>query len=66
MNKKSQTDWDALESMSDDEIDVSDIPPLTDKFFANARLYALTVGGMVPLDDDVVSWFKLHSLNYQE
>ena len=42
--------------MTDEEIDTSDIPPLGDKFFANARLrippgeIAVTVG----VDKDVI------------
>ena len=30
---KSETDWEYLENMSDEEIDYSDIPPLSDDFF---------------------------------
>lgn len=37
-NKTSRTDWDRLASMTDDEIDYSDIPPLTDDFFEHAEL----------------------------
>lgn len=37
-NNTSRTDWTALEAMTDDEIDYSDIPPLTDEFFENATL----------------------------
>ncbi len=38
MNKKdvnniSRTNWQALDSMSDEDIDYSDIPPLTEEFF---------------------------------
>lgn len=65
MNKKSQTDWEALESMTDEEIDMSDIPPLTDKFFAHARLFIPNTEG-VELDADVLAWFKSHSQNYQK
>jgi hypothetical protein len=37
LKKKSQTDWDRIDRMTDDEIDTSDIPPLTDAFFEHAR-----------------------------
>jgi hypothetical protein len=37
LKKKSETDWDRIDRMTDDEIDTSDIPPLTDAFFENAR-----------------------------
>jgi hypothetical protein len=35
LKKKSETDWDRIDRMTDDEIDTSDIPPLTDAFFEN-------------------------------
>ncbi len=31
-----QTDWAALAAMTDEDIDYSDIPPLTEEFFQNA------------------------------
>ncbi|BDA72318.1 hypothetical protein CAL7716_064840 [Calothrix sp. PCC 7716] len=38
LKSTSRTNWEALESMSDDDIDYSDIPPLTDEFFNKAIL----------------------------
>lgn len=35
-NNTSDTNWEALAAMSDNTIDYSDIPPLTDKFFERA------------------------------
>lgn len=37
LKKKSETDWGRIDRMTDDEIDTSDIPPLTDAFFERAR-----------------------------
>lgn len=37
-NNTSRTDWATIDAMSDEEIDYSDIPPLTDEFFENATL----------------------------
>lgn len=37
LKKKSKTDWDRIDRMTDVEIDTSDIPPLTDAFFERAR-----------------------------
>ena len=34
---ESLTDWEKLDAMVDKEIDTSDIPPLDDNFFANAK-----------------------------
>lgn len=36
LKKKSDTDWDRIDRMTDDEIDTSDIPPLDDAFFERA------------------------------
>lgn len=32
MNNTSKTDWARIDAMSDEEIDTSDIPPLSDEF----------------------------------
>ena len=36
--QNSNTDWARLDAMTDEEIDTSDIPPLTEEFFARAVL----------------------------
>ena len=36
MNKPSETDWERIDNLTDEEIDTSDIPPLDDSFFARA------------------------------
>lgn len=38
LNSTSRTNWVALESKSEENIDYSDIPPLTDEFFERATL----------------------------
>lgn len=35
----SETDWERRDRMTDDDIDYTDIPPLADEFFAQARVY---------------------------
>jgi hypothetical protein len=37
-NIQSETDWQRVMRMTDDEIDTSDIPELTDDFFKKARV----------------------------
>jgi uncharacterized protein (DUF4415 family) len=61
-----KTDWDALEKMSDDQIDYSDIPPLGDDFFQRAmlRIPAEQAKRMVPLDPEVLNWFRAKDPNY--
>ncbi len=60
LNNTSQTDWTKLETMADEEIDTSDIPPLDEKFFADARLRMPRgkVAVTVSVDEDVVDWYQ--------
>jgi len=47
--------------MTDEEIDYSDIPPLTDEFFARAKL---VLPNAVELDPDVLAWFRHKGRDY--
>ena len=57
INAPSQTDWERLERMNDDEIDYSDIPPLTNEFFQRAKLYVPPQRAVI-LDADVFEWVE--------
>ncbi|OKH18762.1 hypothetical protein [[Limnothrix rosea] IAM M-220] len=61
----SQTNWEALESISDEDIDYSDIPPLTESFFAEATLKipANKANNFIELDSDILQW--LHNQNQE-
>ncbi|MGH9801191.1 MAG: hypothetical protein ACRD82_12570 [Blastocatellia bacterium] len=37
LKKPSETDWERIDQMSDEEIDTSDISPLDDSFFVSAQ-----------------------------
>jgi uncharacterized protein (DUF4415 family) len=67
LKNQSQTDWERLEQMTDEEIDTSDIPPLDEEFFANAqiRMPARKVPITIRLDPDVLSWFRSLGKGYQ-
>lgn len=60
LKKLSETDWGRLSEMSDEEIDTSDITPLDETFFANARLRVSGKKASVTLDVDVdvLQWLK--------
>ncbi len=60
LNNTSQTNWAKLEEMTDEEIDTSDIPPLDEKFFANARLRMPRdkISVTVSVEKDVVDWYQ--------
>ena len=53
----SRTDWNRLETMADAEIDYSDIPPLGEEFFQQAKLYAPGTHTVI-LEDDVFAWLQ--------
>lgn len=61
MKRISQTDWGRLEQMTDDEIDYSEIPPLTDEFFARAKA---VFPRAVELEPDVLAWFEKQGQDY--
>lgn len=67
LNSTSGTNWAALESMSEEDIDYSDIPPLTDDFFdrATLRIPANQAQNMVQLDPDVKQWFEAQGEHYK-
>ncbi len=65
MNEKdlkstSETNWERLKMMSDEEIDTSDIPFLDDNFFSKAKLRMPE--GKVPVllnvDEEILEWYQ--------
>ena len=70
-SNKSQTDWDKLEDMSDDEIDFSDVEEISLELFARA----VVRHGLKPVpkkeqvtlrvDSDVLRWFRSQGKGYQ-
>ena len=67
MKNTSNTDWEALNQMSDEEIDYSDIPLLTESFFQYAKLWQprQKVQVTVEMDADILEWFKTESDNWE-
>ena len=66
--KDSQTDWERLDAMQDEDIDLSDIPQVTEEQMARAVLRL--DGKPVPkgkvrvnmfLDADIVAYFKMQA-----
>jgi uncharacterized protein (DUF4415 family) len=60
LKKQSETDWTRLEAMTDEEIDISDIPPLGEKFFANAKLRMPKgkVSVLLNVDEETNDWYR--------
>ncbi|MFV9504444.1 MAG: BrnA antitoxin family protein [Oscillochloridaceae bacterium umkhey_bin13] len=68
INKPLETDWARVDAMQDDEIDTSDIPPLTDKFFKRAvvRLPDQRVVVTMHVDPEILAWFKAQGDDYEQ
>jgi uncharacterized protein (DUF4415 family) len=64
MNKQSQTDWDRVDSLKDEEIDYSEIPDLGDNeaFWSRAEV---VVPVTIWLDPEVLAWFKSQGEGYE-
>jgi uncharacterized protein (DUF4415 family) len=67
---KSRTDFDRLDKMKDEDIDLSDAPEITSEMFAKA----IVRRGLKPrtkkqvtlrIDSDVLEWYKKQGRGYQ-
>lgn len=67
---KSQTDFDRLDKMKDEDIDLTDAPEITPEMFAKA----VVRHGLKPrtkkqvtlrIDSDVLEWYKKQGRGYQ-
>lgn len=66
---KGEKTTEELLVISDDEIDYSDIPPLTEEFWANAEVVTPDMRAKkqltLRLDMEVYEWFKTKGKGYQ-
>ena len=67
LRKKSKTDWDKVDQLTDDKIDTSDIEPLDEEFFRTAELQMPIRKKSITLrmDSDVLEWFRKQGKGYQ-
>ncbi len=67
LNTTIKTDLERIDAMTDDMIDTSDIPPLTDNFFATAkwRLPKPKVKVIVEIEPEVLDWFKAQGTGWE-
>ncbi len=67
MNKPTKTNLERFDAMTDNMIDTSEIPPLTEEFFATAkwRIPKPKVKITVEVEPEVMEWFKAQGENYQ-
>lgn len=68
MNRSTKTNLDRFDALTDDMIDTSDIPPLTEDFFASAkwRLPKEKVKVVVEVEPEIAQWFRAQGKNYQQ
>ena len=52
MNNTSKTNWEKLDSLTEEDIDTSDIAPLTEEFFSQSRWWqpVESLNVLVPVD----------------
>ena len=69
--KKDGTDYERLDAMTDEDIDFSEIPPITDEMFARGVLFPpLEVREpreevTLKLDRDLAEWYRSQGSGYQ-
>ena len=64
---ESQTDWERLAALKDEDIDYSDIPELDDDFWANAKVVMPKKKEQISLkvDREVLKYFRKDGPGYQ-
>ncbi len=66
----SQTDWARVDAMNDEDIDYSDIPPITEEMFSravrmkNGKPIPTTSQENSPIDRDIIEFFKAQGFFY--
>lgn len=67
MSKPTKTNWERFDALTDDMIDTSEIPPLTNEFFTTAqwRMPKSQATVTVEVEPEVIEWFKAQGENYQ-
>lgn len=70
-SSKSLTDWERLDAMQDDDIDLSDVPEITPEMFAKAIVNRSLKSPpkkqqiTIRLDKDVLEWYREQGRGYQ-
>ncbi len=66
MNNSLKSDWDRVDAMADEDIDTTDIPPLTKDFFQSARVRMPKQRVTMEIDMDLLNWFQAQGDNYEQ
>ena len=65
MKNSLESDWDRVDAMADEDIDTSDIPPLTERFFQRARVRMPKRRVNMQIDADLLQWFQAQGEDYE-
>ena len=68
MNSTSRTNWEKVDSLTEEEIDTSDIPPLTEDFFSKSRWWKPVelLNVLVKVDPNTLAWFQAQGEDYEQ
>jgi len=68
MNNSSETNWAMVDTLTDEMIDRSELPPLDETFFARAKwqMPQNQVAVTVHIDADLFKWFKALEDKYEQ
>lgn len=65
--RKSETNFERLHSMTDEDIDFTDLPETTPEMWAKGVLRrSINSQEILPIDRDIVEFFKSQGRGYQE
>jgi hypothetical protein len=66
MNKSSETDWARVDALTEEEIDTSDIPPITDEQFSRSRWWRSIEPNYLLLEDEMRPEYDRKSLRVRK
>jgi uncharacterized protein (DUF4415 family) len=67
MNNSSETNWAMVDSLTDETMDRTELPPLDDSFFDRATWrMPQPVAVTVHIDPDLLAWFKAQGDEYEQ
>lgn len=67
-NSISQTNWEEFDGLTEEDIDTSDIPPLTEEFFSKSRWWKPidSLNVLVQVDPNTLAWFQSQGEDYEK
>ncbi len=60
MNGTSEMNWEKVDPLTEEEIDTSDIPPLTEEFFSKSQWWkpVAPLNVLVQVDPSTLAWYQ--------